>query len=79
VFGFLGGLLTFMHFVIAVALGTLGAGALVRGEYRRRSIQNWWARMRPSGTGPNDVPPSPPQTPPPAPPDPPSSGAEVIS
>ena len=79
VFGFLGGLLTFMYFVIALALGTLGAGALVRGEYRRRSIQNWWARMRPSGTGPNDVPPSPPQPPPPAPPATPGSGAEVIS
>ena len=85
-FGFVGGLLTFMYFVIALALGTLGAGALVRGEYRRRSIQNWWARMRPAGTGPNDIPPPPAPPPPPVPPPPPappppppSSSAEVIS
>lgn len=79
VFGFVGGLLTFMYFVIAVALTTLGAGALVRGEYRRRSIQTWWARMRPAGTGPNDMPPPPQSPPPPAPPATPTSGAEVIS
>lgn len=77
-FGVLGGLLTFMHFVIAAALGTLGAGALVRGEYRRRSLQNWWARMRPSGSGPGDMPSTPPPPPPPAPPSA-SSGAEIIS
>ena len=79
-FGFVGGLLTFMHFVIAIGLGTLGAGSLVRGEYRRRSVQTWWARMRPAGSGPNDMPPpqSPPP-PPPAPPTSPSSSAEVIS
>jgi hypothetical protein len=71
-FGFLGGLLKFMYFVIALALGTLGAGALVRGEYRRRSLQNWWSRMRPSGASPGDVPP------PPAPPPASGSGAEVI-
>lgn len=82
-FGILGGLLTFMHFVIVACLGTLGAGALVRGEYRRRSVQNWWARMRPSSAG-NDIPPAsppPPVPPPPAPPAPPSatgSGAEIV-
>ena len=79
VFGFVGGILTFMHFVIAIGLGTLGAGALVRGEYRRRSIQNWWARMRPAGSGPNDMPPQSPPPPPPAPPSNPSSSAEVVS
>ena len=73
-FGFVGGLLTFVHFVLLVSLGTLGAGALVRGEYQRRSLQNWWSRMRPAGTPGNDMPPPPP--PPPAPPT--SSGAEVI-
>lgn len=82
-FGVLGGLFTFMHFVIIAALGTIGAGALVRGEYRRRSVQNWWARMRPSNTGAGDMPgsPPPPPPPPPAPPAPPatSSGAEIIS
>ena len=78
-FGILGGLFTFMHFVLAVALGTLGAGALVRGEYRRRSVQNWWARMRPSSTGSaSDMPPASPPPPPP-PPAAPSSSAEIIS
>ena len=82
IFGFVGGLLTFVHFVLLVTLATLGAGALVRGEYQRRSLQNWWSRMRPAGSPPaggarNDMPPPPP--PPPAPPSPSSSGAEVIS
>jgi hypothetical protein len=79
-FGILGGLFSFMHFVLAVALGTLGAGALVRGEYRRRSVQNWWARMRPPTGAPGDMPPTPPPPPPP-PPAPPSatgSGAEIV-
>jgi len=77
-FGFVGGLLTFVHFVACISLATLGAGALVRGEYQRRSLQNWWSRMRPaSSTTPNDVPPPPPPPPPPAPPA--SSSAEVIS
>jgi hypothetical protein len=74
-FGFVGGLLTFVHFILLVSLGTLGAGALVRGEYQRRSLQNWWSRMRPAGAPGNDMPPPPPP-PPPAPPT--SSGAEVI-
>lgn len=78
-FGFVGGILTAFHVIGALVLGTLGAGALVRGEYDRRSLQTWWQRMRPgSGGGPTDMPP--PQGPPP-PPAPPagSSGAEVIS
>jgi hypothetical protein len=75
-FGFVGGLLTFMHFVLLVSLATLGAGALVRGEYQRRSLQNWWSRMRPAGAARNDMPPPPPP-PPPAPPE--GTGAEVIS
>jgi len=73
VFGFVGGILTLIHFVLCVTLGTLGAGALVRGEYQRRSLQNWWSRMRPAGAAPNDMPPPPP------PPPPTSSGAEVVS
>jgi hypothetical protein len=32
VFGFVGGLLTLIHFILVVSLGTLGAGALVRGS-----------------------------------------------
>jgi len=73
VFGFVGGLLTFVYFVLLVTLGTLGAGALVRGEYQRRSLQTWWQRMRPSSGVPrNDSPPAPP-------PPPPAGGAEVIS
>jgi hypothetical protein len=83
-FGFLGGLLTAIHFVAIFALGTLGAGALVRGEYQRRSLQTWWQRMRPPGGMPrNDMPPPPPPPPfqPPPPPPPPAgpSSAEVIS
>lgn len=75
-FGFVGGILTAFHFIGLWVLGTIGAGALVRGEYDRRSLQTWWARMRPgSGAGaPPDMPPPGP-TPPPAGP----SGAEVIS
>jgi len=77
VFGFVGGLLTFIHFVLILTLSTFGAGALVRGEYQRRSLQNWWSRMRPAGSARNDMPPPPPPPPPPAPPS--SSSAEVIS
>lgn len=80
VFGFVGGLLTFVYFVTVLALGTLGAGALVRGEYQRRSLQTWWGRMRPPSSPRNDVPPRhdvPPQAPPPPPAGP--SGAEIIS
>jgi len=77
IFGFVGGLLTFVHFVLFVTLATLGAGALVRGEYQRRSLQNWWSRMRPASATRNDMPPPPPPPPPPAPPT--SSSAEVIS
>ena len=85
VFGFVGGLLKFVHFVVLAALGTLGAGALVRGEYQRRSLQTWWQRMRPPGAPRTDMPPRydvpPPPPPPPSPPPPPAgpSGAEVIS
>jgi hypothetical protein len=79
-FGIIGGLLKFIHFVLLACLGTLGAGALVRGEYQRRSLQNWWSRMRPAGSQRNDMPPPPSAPPPPPPPAPPaSSGAEVIS
>jgi len=63
-FGFVGGLLTFMFVVLAIGLATIGAGALVRGEYRRRSVQNLWARMRPSNGMPGDPPPPPPPPPP---------------
>ena len=77
VFGFVGGMLAFFHFILVVSLGTLGAGALVRGEYQRRSLQNWWSRMRPATAARNDMPPPPPPPPPPTPPA--GSGAEVIS
>jgi hypothetical protein len=84
VFGFVGGLLTLIHFILVVSLGTLGAGALVRGEYQRRSLQTWWSRMRPAGHASdggrsrNDMPPPPPPPPPPTTPTS-ESGAEVIS
>ncbi|MCE9627638.1 MAG: polymer-forming cytoskeletal protein [Candidatus Eisenbacteria bacterium] len=76
VFGFVGGILTAFHFIGLWVLGTIGAGALVRGEYDRRSLQTWWGRMRPGSGGgaPPDMPPSGPVPPPAGP-----SSAEVIS
>ncbi len=73
-FGFVGGLLTAVYFVALVCLGTIGAGALVRGEYQRRSLQNWWHRMRPPGAPRNDAPANGPTGP-----ASPGSSAEVIS
>ncbi len=83
-FGFVGGLFTVVHFVALGILGIMGAGALVRGEYQRRSLQTWWQRMRPLSGPRNDMPPPPGGPPYDAPPPPPpsgpaNSGAEVIS
>ena len=65
-FGFLGGLLSFLCFTITSLLAVFGAGALVRGEYSRRTVQTWWARWRGRNGGlrEDDLPPPPP---PPAP------------
>lgn len=60
-FGFVGVLLKVIHYVLLSVLATLGAGALIRSEYRRRWLQEWWQRIRPAR--PND-----PLPPPPAPP-----------
>jgi len=46
-FGFLGGLLGFIAVAMWSVLTTFGAGALVRSEYRRRTVQDWWQRSRP--------------------------------
>jgi len=46
-FGFLGGLFTFVSIAVGAVLATFGAGALARSEYRRRTVQNWWQRARP--------------------------------
>ncbi|HEV2104826.1 MAG TPA: polymer-forming cytoskeletal protein, partial [Candidatus Eisenbacteria bacterium] len=46
-FGFLGGLMRFLGFVATVVLTTFGAGALLRAEYSRRTVQDWWHRARP--------------------------------
>ncbi len=40
-FGFVGGLFKFVAVTAMFMLGTLGAGALVRAEYRRRTLQDW--------------------------------------
>jgi hypothetical protein len=84
-FGFLGGFLNVIAIVVGVLLATLGAGALVRMEYRRRTVQDWWSRSRPGRpvTRPDDFPPppapeaapapAPPPPPPPPPPSPPSA------
>jgi hypothetical protein len=79
-FGFVGGLLAAVHYVALVCLGTIGAGALVRGEYQRRSLQNWWHRMRPPGGPRNEVPPGGPAGPMgPSGPTGPGSSAEAIA
>jgi hypothetical protein len=46
VFGFLGGLVKAIWIALWFVLATLGAGALVRGEYQRRTVQTWWQRSR---------------------------------
>lgn len=78
-FWFLAGFMKFIAGALIVLLATLGAGALVRSEYRRRTVQDWWNRARPNMPGQrrDDVPPPysaqvPPPPPPPAPPAPPS-------
>lgn len=87
-FGFLGGLVSFIRYVLWAILMTLGAGALVRAEYQRRTVQSWWQQSqfnRRRATGMDDYPPPPPQAsagatqaappPPPAPQSPPSAFA----
>ena len=51
IFGFVGGLVNFVATVMTVLLATLGAGALVRSEYLRRTVQDWWNRARPNVPG----------------------------
>lgn len=76
IFGFVGGLVKFVAAAMTVLLATLGAGALVRSEYLRRTVQDWWNRARPNipGQRRGDAPPTihtadpvPPPPPPPAP------------
>ncbi len=78
VFGFLGGLVNVLAIATTAVLGTLGAGALVRAEYRRRTVQDWWVRSRPGrGARPaEDAYPPPPASPPPPPPAPASPATE---
>jgi len=79
-FGFVGGLVKVVYFVTSIVLFTLGAGALVLSEYRKRTLQDWWQRIRPATPGARaqtqaaDVAPSAPPAPPAPPPnDPPAS------
>lgn len=90
-FGFLGGLVSFIRYVLWAILMTLGAGALVRAEYQRRTVQSWWQQSqfnRRRATGVDDYPPPPPgaaptsaSVPPPPPPaaSPPSAFAPPAS
>ena len=72
-FGFLGGLLKVMFFVGLSVLSVFGAGSLVRSEYRRRTVQDWWGRIRGRNgmAREDDMPPPPPPPAPEAPPGPP--------
>lgn len=84
-FGFFGGLVRAIGIAASAVLATLGAGALVRGEYQRRTVQTWWQRSRfrrNNGSRADDFPPPPGSAypPPPAaayppPPVPPAPGA----
>ncbi len=75
-FGFLGGLITVISIVLGAVLTVFGAGALIRQEYQRRTVQDWWNRARPTPVGravedwtrrgqpgAGDVPPPPPPAP----------------
>jgi len=70
VFGFLGGFLNVITIITMAVLATLGAGALVRTEYQRRTVQDWWQRTRPASPGAkrrdDDFPPPPPPAPSPS-------------
>ena len=68
-FGFVGGLVKVVYIVVSIVLFTLGAGALVLSEYRNRTIQDWWSRIRPSMPNARREP----GVPPPPSPDPPAS------
>lgn len=71
-FGFVGGLVKVVYIIACIVLTTLGAGALVLGEFRKRTVQDWWQRIRPATPGmrTDHVPPPPPPAPPAPPSDP---------
>lgn len=48
VFGFLGVIAKIVAWATFVAMGLFGAGAMIRSEYQRRSLQEWWRRIRPA-------------------------------
>jgi hypothetical protein len=66
IFGFFGGLIHVLFIAGSSVLTVFGAGALVRAEYRRRTVQDWWNRIRGrnGSAREEDMPPPPP---PPAP------------
>ena len=77
-FGFFGGFMKVIAVVGMFVLGTLGAGALVRAEYRRRTVQDWWQRSRPGrGTARAAEDAFPPPPPPPVPAAPPVAPAPL--
>jgi hypothetical protein len=74
-FGFLGVIVKIVAWATFVAMGLFGAGAMIRSEYQRRSLQEWWRRIRPARASVAGNPvmlstadPVPPATPPSAPP-----------
>ena len=46
VLGFLGVIAKVVAWATFVAMGLFGAGAMIRSEYQRRSLQEWWRRFR---------------------------------
>ena len=77
VFSLLGGFINFIAIASVAILATMGAGALVRTEYRRRTVQDWWTHHRP-GRAPrpaDDFPPPPAPESPVAPTAPPAPAA----
>ena len=79
--GFLGLLAKIVAWATFVAMGLFGAGAMLRSEHQRRSLQEWWRRFRPAKAPVATTPvmfstadPVPSEPPPATPPSPPASG-----
>ena len=62
--GFPGGMLVLLATVLGCALTTIGAGALLRTQWRRETLDQWWPGRAAAPAG--GAPPTPPSAPPPA-------------
>ncbi len=81
-FGFIGGLVNVIAIVLGAVLCVFGAGALIRQEYVRRTVQDWWHRARPTPVGrvvEDWTRRGQPDAPPPPPPAPAAPAAETLS